>query len=353
MAHTYCAGRWVALGGGGYDQFRVVPRAWSILWAEMSQQTLPERLPDAWIARWRPAWEQVEAQEEVEQQVMGKNASSALFPETFQDRPEDFLAKPRRETISHANQRVATLTRHLLLPAPIRKAFPAPTVSSHHSPMTGLFDLLHIQGSESPSRSKMIETTNGPVLLRDFCPPSFIERLVPDRGLHAFARVPEREHQLLLSIARNPDCVLTLAHSPAGTIVGQVTRAFGDEWWEGLENAYEVTIEVSSQWRGLGLARTLLAFALELDRLEDMILFAMGLSWHWDFEGLGISPIRYRQLISHLFARQGFTEQATSEPDIRMDPANVLLVRVGSRVDEYTARRFFSRIHSSPRFSHQ
>ena len=51
LAHTYCAGRWVALGGGGYDQFRVVPRAWSILWAEMTQQALPERLPEAWIAQ--------------------------------------------------------------------------------------------------------------------------------------------------------------------------------------------------------------------------------------------------------------------------------------------------------------
>ncbi len=30
----------------------------------------------------------------------------------------------------------------------------------------------------------------------------------------------------------------------------------------------------------MGIAQHLLAFALELDALEDMILFAMGLSWH-------------------------------------------------------------------------
>ena len=79
----------------------------------------------------------------------------------------------------------------------------------------------------------------------------------------------------------------------------------------------------------------------------------MGLSWHWDFEGLGISPLSYRKLISRLFASQGFTEQSTTEPDIRMEPANVLLVRVGNCVDEYTTRRFFSRIHSSPKLSRQ
>ncbi len=35
LAHTYCQGRWVALGGGGYDPYRVVPRAWVMLWAKM------------------------------------------------------------------------------------------------------------------------------------------------------------------------------------------------------------------------------------------------------------------------------------------------------------------------------
>ena len=102
----------------------------------------------------------------------------------------------------------------------------------------------------------------------------------------------------------------------------------------------------------MGIARQLLAFSLELDALEEMILFAMGLSWHWDYEGLGISPRRYRQLISHLFATQGFVEHATTEPNITMEPNNVLLVRVGKRVDEHTARRFHTRLLSSPVFSH-
>ena len=53
LAHTYCQGRWVALGGGGYDLYRVVPRAWSMVWAEMSEQTLPRELPDAWVNRWQ------------------------------------------------------------------------------------------------------------------------------------------------------------------------------------------------------------------------------------------------------------------------------------------------------------
>ncbi|MGG2993371.1 acetoin utilization protein AcuC [Paenibacillus macerans] len=61
LAHTYCEGRWVAVGGGGYDFWRVVPRAWSLLWLEMSGHPLKEtltqqpdaRLPEAWIKRWQ------------------------------------------------------------------------------------------------------------------------------------------------------------------------------------------------------------------------------------------------------------------------------------------------------------
>ena len=188
-------------------------------------------------------------------------------------------------------------------------------------------------------------------MLRDFCPPSLVDRLTADVGLHAFARIPEREHQLLLNIAKRPDCALTLAHTPAGEIVGEVTLAPGDEWWEGLENVYEVGIEVSSNWRGLGIAKILLAFALDLDALEDIILFAMGLSWHWDMEGLGLSVFRYRELMARLFASQGFMEYPTTEPNVRMEPGNILLARIGKRVDQRVTSRFLSHLLSSPNIS--
>src|SRR5215471_6850296 len=133
-------------------------------------------------------------------------------------------------------------------------------------------------GSARISRVKTYKTTAGPLFLRSCCSPSFVESLKADEGLRAFARLPEREHQLLLSIAQQPENRLTLAYNASGNIVGQVSLAPGDEWWEGLENVYEIAIEVSSNWRKMGVARNLLAFALELDALEDMILFAIGLS---------------------------------------------------------------------------
>ncbi|HYX48981.1 MAG TPA: GNAT family N-acetyltransferase, partial [Ktedonobacteraceae bacterium] len=322
--------------------------AWSMVWAEMSEQVLPKELPDEWINRWRPVWSKVEGQEAEEQQVMGKVADTAHFPLLFEDVAEDFPAQPRRWAISSTNRRTVALIRHLVLSSSIRQAFPT---ARHHSALTGLYDLLHLHGTATPSRIKTLETPNESLLLRDFCPPSMVERLTADEGLHAFARLPDREHQLLLNIAKRPDCALALAHTSTGEIVGEVTIAPGDEWWEGLDNVYEVAIEVSSNWRHMGVARELLAFALELDALEDMILFAIGLSWHWDTEDLGLNVYRYRELISRLFSTQGFVEYPTTEPNVRMEPANVLLARIGNRVDQEVVSRFYNRMLSSPNLS--
>ncbi len=197
------------------------------------------------------------------------------------------------------------------------------------------------------SQSRTIETPAGKLVLRNFCPPSLVESLRADCGLRAFARLPEREHQLLVNIARRPDSALTLAHTLSGEIIGEVTLAPADAWWAGLDQAYEIAVQVSSRWRRFGIARQLLAFALQLDILEETIILAMGLSWHWDMEGLGLTRYRYRQLIAQLFASYGFSEYLTSEPNIRMDPANILLARIGSHVDQQRINHFLNRLLSS------
>ncbi len=38
LAHELCEGRWVALGGGGYAIYEVVPRAWTLFFAEMVER---------------------------------------------------------------------------------------------------------------------------------------------------------------------------------------------------------------------------------------------------------------------------------------------------------------------------
>ncbi len=68
-AHDHCSGRWVATGGGGYQADTVVPKVWTIYWAEMIESSggpSPRRgwwtyLTTRYLARsggkWRPRFE--------------------------------------------------------------------------------------------------------------------------------------------------------------------------------------------------------------------------------------------------------------------------------------------------------
>ncbi len=193
-------------------------------------------------------------------------------------------------------------------------------------------------GAES---MRTYETPAGKLLLARHCLPSLVERLRADDGLRAFARFPEREHQLLLSIARQPQSSLTLAYTLTGEIVGQVTLAPAGSWWQGIPNACEVAIEVSSGWRRRGIAHQLLRYAFDLQSLERRVIVGLGLAWHWDFEEAGLSRFQYRAMIERLFATYGFIEYLTSEPNIRMDPANIFLARLGSQVKREEIAQFF------------
>ena len=50
LAHEAAGGRWLATGGGGYQWARVVPRAWTIYFAEMADREVADQLPERWLA---------------------------------------------------------------------------------------------------------------------------------------------------------------------------------------------------------------------------------------------------------------------------------------------------------------
>jgi acetoin utilization protein AcuC len=87
LAHEYCAGRWVAVGGGGYDHWRVVPRAWGSIWLEMTEQThiLDQPIPTDWIDRW-------------------KSESDVTLPTRWHDDQSMFPKIPRKPIITARNQ---------------------------------------------------------------------------------------------------------------------------------------------------------------------------------------------------------------------------------------------------------
>ncbi|RIW35715.1 acetoin utilization protein AcuC [Bacillus salacetis] len=85
LAHQYCDGRWIAVGGGGYDIWRVVPRAWSLLWMEMAQRNDSLlHFPRNWTERWQ-------------------EMAPVTLPVSWDDPPGIYPAIPRKPEITEKN----------------------------------------------------------------------------------------------------------------------------------------------------------------------------------------------------------------------------------------------------------
>lgn len=96
LAHEYCGGRWIAVGGGGYDIWRVVPRAWAHLWLEMTDQTHPTGpLPQAWLDKWQPE-------------------APVKFIPTWEDPVNLFEPIPRKKEIEEKNAQMLDRALHMI-----------------------------------------------------------------------------------------------------------------------------------------------------------------------------------------------------------------------------------------------
>lgn len=85
LAHEYCNGKWIAVGGGGYDIWRVVPRAWSRIWLEMKGLSMSGRLPQDWLDRWNAL-------------------SPHTLPENWHDATNLYEPIPRKQEITEKNK---------------------------------------------------------------------------------------------------------------------------------------------------------------------------------------------------------------------------------------------------------
>jgi acetoin utilization protein AcuC len=118
VAHRYAGGRWLATGGGGYDAYRVVPRAWSLVWLAGVHREVPRATAVAWRDRWA-----------------GEAAryGQAPLPETFEDEPNAGLALDANQVAAEDRSRSTTaLVRELVVPrllgdAVDRKTWEPPT----------------------------------------------------------------------------------------------------------------------------------------------------------------------------------------------------------------------------------
>lgn len=88
IAHKYCKGRWIGVGGGGYDIWRVVPRAWSHVWLEMMEtNNVHGSLSEDWINEW-------------------KDKAPVELPAAWEDQPDLYKPIPRKQEITEKNKQL-------------------------------------------------------------------------------------------------------------------------------------------------------------------------------------------------------------------------------------------------------
>lgn len=97
LADQHCEGRIVATGGGGYAVWRVVPRAWTLVWAALSEQEAPDRIPRSWLERWQ-------------------GESPVLLSEFLRDAPAAIPPAPQADEINATNGRMLESLRRTAMP---------------------------------------------------------------------------------------------------------------------------------------------------------------------------------------------------------------------------------------------
>lgn len=97
VADRHCEGRLIGTGGGGYAIWRVVPRAWTLVWAALTEQKVPNRIPHQWIERWQ-------------------GESPCLLGDELRDAPDSFPPAHRRAEATAVNQRAFESLRRSALP---------------------------------------------------------------------------------------------------------------------------------------------------------------------------------------------------------------------------------------------
>ncbi len=159
-----------------------------------------------------------------------------------------------------------------------------------------------------------------------------------DAGLDVF-RAPDRQEAAIARLARDPAAFVWVVEQGDATI-GYLSVQPPDpvERWGALRRApggdavYEIgAIEVAPRARGAGHGSALLDTAFGGGRFDDALVLAVLYAWHYDLARRGLGALQVRRALQRFYARVGFEARTTRDPDITEDPANALLVRVGSR----------------------
>lgn len=191
--------------------------------------------------------------------------------------------------------------------------------------------------------TKTLTTETAALVIEGPVPADRLAAMTFHEGLKAFRPAP-RQQAALVEIAKLPEGRIILART-GDLVVGYVTYLYPDpmERWSQakLPNLLELgAIEVAAPYRAGGVAKSLLDVSFVDDFMNDYIVISTEYYWHWDLESTGISVWGYKDVMKKIMGSVGMEVYATDDPEICSHPANMLMARMGTRVDQASIERF-------------
>lgn len=238
IAHRWAGGRWFATGGGGYDAYRVVPRAWSLVWLAASHLEPPSAVPAAWRDRWAAEAERY---------------GQVPLPETLDDLPNAGLRRDdAQESAERRAHATAGLVRELAVPALVRAAGDLGWWRAGDDLERGGAHGPDAPGSAATGSARGIARIGGevePTILDDLDAAGWGRLQLADRVLAPADS--ETARALVLAALRSPDRVRVSAAVGNGTVVAAVVSAAR------RESRSLLAVGVSPAMRRRGLASEL------------------------------------------------------------------------------------------------
>lgn len=153
-------------------------------------------------------------------------------------------------------------------------------------------------------------------------------------GLRAF-RPAWRQKEALVEIAADDGWIVTAINQ--NIIVGYIAFHPPGEFerWSEAANPKILelgAIEVAPDFRNIRLGKEMMQVAFTDPIIENYIIISTEYCWHWDLEGTRLGLWEYRNMMTRLMQSVGMVKMDTDDPEIGYHPANMLMVRIGSKV---------------------
>jgi acetoin utilization protein AcuA len=186
-----------------------------------------------------------------------------------------------------------------------------------------------------------VQTPMGKLSVYTFASPDEIRQLSFDGqfGEHPDFRSLYTRSASLIRRAAEEDANVVLAVTDKENIIGFGVLAYPepDQRWARLEPKVMMeikAIEVSRDWRQMGVGSVLVKGMLSHPRVEEKIIYFVGFTWTWDLRWSKITASQYRKMMIRLFQPFQFNECKTNEPNICLDADNLFMCRIGKDISD-------------------